>query len=79
MTATCSINELKARAENLHDELGFTPLIVTQNGKSALVVQTVEAYTKQQEKIAFMELLLTSRKNIQESNAEPIDDFLSSI
>ena len=74
-----TITDMKARADCLSDELGLTPLIVTQNGKESLVVQTHEAYEHQQEKIAFMELLLNSRKDIDKENATPVDDFLSSI
>lgn len=74
-----TISDMKARAASLSDELGLTPLIVTQNGKESLVVQTHEAYEHQQEKIAFMELLINSRKDIEQGRTAPVDDFLSSI
>ncbi|ESP90227.1 MULTISPECIES: type II toxin-antitoxin system Phd/YefM family antitoxin [Pseudoalteromonas] len=74
-----TISQMKANAANLPDELGLAPLFVTQNGKESLVVQTHEAYQHQQEKMAFMTLLLNSRKDIEEGKTTPIDDFLSSI
>ncbi len=74
-----TISDMKARAASLSDELGLKPLIVTQNGKESLVVQTHEAYEHQQEKIAFMELLINSRKDIEQGRTAPVDDFLSSI
>ncbi len=79
MTQIATISEMKAKAASLPDELGFAPLFVTQNGKESLVVQTHEAYERQQEKIAFMELLINSRKDIEEGKTAPIDDFLSTI
>lgn len=74
-----TISQMKANAANLPDELGFSPLFVTQNGKSSLVVQTHEAYQHQQEKMAFMTLLLQSRKDIEQGRTAPARDFLSSI
>ncbi|ASD69185.1 type II toxin-antitoxin system Phd/YefM family antitoxin [Pseudoalteromonas piscicida] len=74
-----TISQMKANAANLPDELGFSPLFVTQNGKESLVVQTHEAYQHQQEKMAFMTLLLQSRKDIEAGKTAPLDDFLSSI
>ncbi|ODB35864.1 hypothetical protein BB427_16280 [Pseudoalteromonas sp. BMB] len=74
-----TISQMKANAATLPDELGLAPLFVTQNGKESLVVQTHEAYQHQQEKMAFMTLLLNSRKDIEEGKTAPIDDFLSSI
>ncbi|KGJ88376.1 type II toxin-antitoxin system Phd/YefM family antitoxin [Colwellia psychrerythraea] len=79
MLEIASISDMKARAANLHDELGYEPLFVTQNGRESLVVQTHEAYAEVQEKLAFMELLITSRKDIKQGRAAPLDDFLESI
>lgn len=70
---------MKVRAGSLRDELGLNPLFVTQNGKESLVVQTHEAYEHQQEKIAFMEILINSRKDIESGKTELMDDFLNSV
>ncbi|MDK1290221.1 type II toxin-antitoxin system Phd/YefM family antitoxin [Pseudoalteromonas umbrosa] len=74
-----TISEMKAKAASLPDELGYSPLFVTQNGKESLVVQTHEAYQHQQERMAFMELLLQARKDIDEGNTVSVDDFLNDI
>jgi len=79
MRTIASISDMKARAASLHDELGFQPLFVTQNGRESLVIQTHEAYLYQQEKMAFMELLLSSKKDVEQGNVIPLDDFLESL
>lgn len=57
-----SISEMKANAANLHSTLEFNPMFVTQNGRGSLVIQTHESYQLQQEKMAFMELIINARK-----------------
>ncbi|TMP23792.1 type II toxin-antitoxin system Phd/YefM family antitoxin [Pseudoalteromonas ruthenica] len=74
-----NISDMKAKAATLRDELGARPLFVTQNGHESLVVQTHEAYQYQQEKLAFMELVINARKDIDEGRTVPVDDFLASI
>lgn len=70
---------MKANAAKLHDELGFEAMHVTQNGSESLVVQTAEAYQAQQEKMAFMELLISREINISKGKVSDLDEFLSSI
>ena len=74
-----TISQMKANAANLPDELGFSPLFVTQNGKESLVIQTHEAFQYQQEKMAFMTLLLQSRKDIEGGKTVPVDDLIGSL
>ena len=70
---------MKSHAATLRTELGFEPMFVTQNGNESLVVQTVESYQATQEKIAFMELIIKSDKDIQRGDVVSFDAFLSSI
>ena len=73
------ISYMKANAANLSSELGFEPLFITQNGADALVVQTSEAYQAQQEKMAFMELIIRSEKDIKQGDVSDLDSFLDTI
>ncbi len=70
---------MKANAANLHEELGFEPMHVTQNGTESIVIQTAESYQIQQEKIAFMELIISRKMNISKNKVSDLDEFLSSI
>ena len=71
------ISYMKANAAKLHAELGFEPMHVTQNGSESLVVQTAESYQVQQEKIAFMELIISREINISKDKVSDLDEFLS--
>ncbi|OUR60594.1 prevent-host-death protein [Colwellia sp. 39_35_sub15_T18] len=73
------ISYMKANAAKLHTELGFEPMHVTQNGNESLVIQTAESYQAQQEKLAFMELILSREINISKDKVSNLDEFLSSI
>lgn len=70
---------MKANAAKLHDELGFEPMHVTQNGTESLVVQTAEAYQAQQEKLAFMELMISREINIAKDKVSDLDEFLDTL
>tara|TARA_R110002012_G_C11647067_1_gene611114 strand:- start:1194 stop:1406 length:213 start_codon:yes stop_codon:yes gene_type:complete len=70
---------MKANAANLHAELGFEPMYVTQNGNKSLVVQTSEAFQEQQERMAFMELILNRELNVSKGKVSDLDEFISSI
>ena len=73
------ISYMKANAAKLHAELGFEPMHVTQNGSESLVVQTAESYHVQQEKLAFMELIISRERNISKNKVSDLDEFLSSV
>lgn len=73
------ISYMKANAAKLHTELEFEPMHVTQNGHEYLVVQTAEAYQAQQEKIAFMELIIKRELNITQGKVTDLNEFLESI
>lgn len=70
---------MKANAAKLHAELGYEPMYVTQNGNESLVVQTTEAFQEQQERMAFMELLLNREFNVSKGKVSDLDEFISSI
>lgn len=74
-----NISDMKANAANLHSMLGFDPMFVTQNGRNSLVVQTHEAYEFQQEKMAFMELIIKAQKDVDTNSVAEVDDFLSAL
>jgi PHD/YefM family antitoxin component YafN of YafNO toxin-antitoxin module len=73
------ISYMKANAAKLHNELGFEPMHVTQNGTESLVVQTAEAYQAQQEKLAFMELMISREINIAKDKVSDLDEFLDTL
>lgn len=73
------ISYMKANAAKLRDELEFEPMHVTQNGHECLVVQTAESYQAQQEKMAFMELIIKREMNIAQDKVDDLDEFLKSI
>lgn len=73
------ISYMKANAAKLHAELGYEPMYVTQNGNESLVVQTTEAFQEQQERMAFMELLLNREFNVSKGKVSDLDEFISSI
>ena len=70
---------MKANAAKLHEELEFEPMHVTQNGHDYLVVQTAQTYQMQQEKMAFMELLIKREASLAKGNVSDLDEFLTSI
>lgn len=74
-----SISDMEAQAESLRDTLGLESMCVTQNGKKSLVVQTHEAYKQMQEKMAFLELFINAKKDVQQGNMAPVGEFLASI
>lgn len=73
------ISYMKANAARLHAELGFEPMYVTQNGNESLVVQTAESYQVQQEKLAFMELILSREINISKGKVSNLDEFIETL
>ena len=73
------ISYMKANAAKLHDEHGFEPMHITQNGHESLVVQTAEAYQMQQEKYALMDLLIDRETNISLGKVNDLDEFLLSV
>jgi hypothetical protein len=70
------ISYMKQNAANLSAEIGFEPMFVTQNGVDTLVVQSSQAYQVQQEKMAFLELLFRSERDIENGDVEDLDNFL---
>jgi PHD/YefM family antitoxin component YafN of YafNO toxin-antitoxin module len=70
-----SISYMKAHAATLSSELGFEPMFVTQDGNESLVVQTAESYQATQEKMAFLELIIKSERDIKRGDVADLDDF----
>jgi PHD/YefM family antitoxin component YafN of YafNO toxin-antitoxin module len=79
MMKITNISDMKANAANLYNMLGFDPMFVTQNGRNSLVVQTHDAYEFQQEKMAFMELIIKAQKDVDTDSVVEVDDFLSAL
>ncbi len=73
------ISYMKANAAKLREEIGYSPLFVTQNGEEALVVQTPEAYHLTEEKLAYMQLILTSKKSMESRPTRSLDDVLTDL
>jgi PHD/YefM family antitoxin component YafN of YafNO toxin-antitoxin module len=69
------ISYMKAHAATLSSELGFEPMFVTQDGNESLVVQTAESYQATQEKMAFLELIIKSERDIKRGDVADLDDF----
>ena len=79
LAQTKPISYMKANAAKLKQELGYNPLFVTQNGEETLVVQTSEAYHLMEEKLAYMQLILNSKKSMESTPARKLDDVLNTL
>jgi PHD/YefM family antitoxin component YafN of YafNO toxin-antitoxin module len=55
-------------------EIG-APLIITQNGKTKLVVQDVQTYEATQHTIALLKILAIGQKQIEHADHEDGDEF----
>ncbi len=60
-----SISYLKSHAAQISDEVAATgaPVIITQNGEAAMVIEGVRQYQEKQELIALLKLLALGEKD----------------
>lgn len=65
---TKPVSYLKAKAAQVIEELktNHQPMIITQNGEAAMVVQSVQDYEATQETLALLKILAQSQKAVAE-------------
>lgn len=49
------------------------PVVITERGKPTAVIMNVDAYERQQEKIALMEAVLAGEKDLEEGRSKTLD------
>lgn len=76
LSAIKPISYVKAHASEIIKELaeGGGPLVVTQNGESKAVIQSVEDYERTQETLAMLKLLTMSEREVQAGRVRPVAD-----
>ena len=69
-----SISYVKANAAQLIRELAVKgePLVITQNGEAAAVLQDVASYEATQETLALLKILALGRRQIEDGKAIPL-------
>ena len=62
------VTELKNRTKQILQRIARTgsPILVTQNGHSAVVMMNVESYQSQQRKLRLLEEIAKGEKDVQE-------------
>ena len=65
---TKPVSYLKAKAAQVIEDLkaNHQPMIITQNGEAAMVVQSVQDYEETQETLALLKILAQSQKAVVE-------------
>lgn len=74
------ISFLKANAARIVADLkeNREPLVITQNGEAALVIQDIESFDQQKQTVALLKLLVL-RSNDFEQDAMSLDDAFSEL
>ena len=73
-----SVSYLKANAAEVLNELREIrePLVITQNGEAAAVLQDVISYEQTQETLALLKILALGTRDIEEGRTELASDVL---
>lgn len=73
------ISYLKANAAEVIEKLkaGHQPMIITQNGEAAMVVQSVADYEQTQETLALLKILAQSQQALEEGKAVSSEEAFS--
>ncbi len=68
------ISYLKANAAQVLRELALhqTPLLITQNGEGAAVLQDVQSFNKMQETMALLKILALGNRQIEAGRVTPV-------
>jgi prevent-host-death family protein len=75
------ISYVKANAAHVIDELKETrmPLLITQNGEPAAVMQDVASYETDQEALALLKVIALGRKQIEEGKVYTVKEALAAV
>lgn len=55
------------------------PLIITQNGEAKVVIQDIESYEQEQERLALLKILALGNKQVDEGKVHDLDSVFSSL
>ena len=68
------ISYLKANAAQIAEELkqDGEAYVITQNGKAAMVVQSVEEYERKENTIAMLQVIALGQREIAQGHTEPV-------
>ncbi len=80
-TPVISLSDFKARASQLLDEINASqrPLVITQNGAAAAVVQGYESYQRMQDSVALLRLMVQGEADIKKGRLTPQREIFSSL
>jgi prevent-host-death family protein len=75
------ISYLKANAAQVLRDIADTqtPLVITQNGEAAAVLQDVHSFQKQQEAVALLKILAIGNAEIAQGKLRPVRDVFSNL
>jgi prevent-host-death family protein len=73
------ISYVKANAASLLDRVNEErqPIIITQNGEARAVLVDVHSYEESQERLALLQLLTMSEKDIETGQTIPVEEILT--
>lgn len=80
-TPVISLSDFKARASQLLAEINSSqrPIVITQNGAAAAVVQDYDAYQRMQDSIALLRLMVQGEADIKQGHLTPQREVFSSV
>ena len=80
-TPVVSLSDFKAKASQYLEEINASqrPVVITQHGSAAAVVQDYESYQRMQESIALMRLMVQGEADIKEGRLAPQREVFSSL
>ena len=75
------ISYLKANAAQVLDDLKKQrrPLVITQNGEAAAVVQDVASYEETQETLALLKILALGARQVAEGRTSPLSEVVKRV
>ncbi|NCF28794.1 MAG: type II toxin-antitoxin system prevent-host-death family antitoxin [Gammaproteobacteria bacterium] len=80
-TSVISLSDFKARASQFLEEISASqhPIVITQNGSAAAVVQDYESYQRMQDSVALLRLMVQGEADIKEGRLTPQREVFSSL
>jgi prevent-host-death family protein len=80
-TPVISLSDFKAKAKQLLEEINESrrPIVLTQHGAAAAVVQDYESYQRMQDTVAVLRLMVQGEADIKEGRLTPQDEVFSSL
>ncbi len=80
-TSVISLSDFKARASQILEEISASqhPIVITQNGSAAAVVQDYESNQRMQDSVALLRLMAQGETDIKEDRLTPQREVCSSL